>query len=167
MLDVNVPISRYTLMTSVFSHMDWSHILFNGFTFLFMAKPVLEILGSRRFILLYLGGRFTFSIIYVWIDRLMAAMSWLVGGLISSISSLTYAKVVGKNDYNSHGASGKPSLFHQAWILAALMSYSSRCYIHHCHSFGMCCSQTDLPTVWNYTCSSVACSHWILHIWYV
>ncbi|KAH9483030.1 RHOMBOID-like protein 12, mitochondrial [Psilocybe cubensis] len=73
----------YTLMTSVFSHMDWSHILFNGFTFFFMANPVLEMLGSRNFILLYLGG-----------------------GLVSSVSSLAYAKMVGKVDYNSHGASG-------------------------------------------------------------
>ncbi|PPQ93414.1 hypothetical protein CVT25_004485 [Psilocybe cyanescens] len=73
----------YTLITSVFSHLDWSHILFNGFTYFFMATPVLEILGSRQFILLYLGG-----------------------GLISSISSLTYARMTGKGDYASHGASG-------------------------------------------------------------
>jgi hypothetical protein len=29
----------------------------NGFTFFFMARPVLEILGNARFLTLYLGGK--------------------------------------------------------------------------------------------------------------
>lgn len=48
--------ARWTLATSCFSHEDVPHILFNGFTFFFMARPVLSILGSRRFIFLYMGG---------------------------------------------------------------------------------------------------------------
>ncbi|KAF8803826.1 rhomboid-domain-containing protein [Phlegmacium glaucopus] len=73
----------WTPLTSCFSHQDLSHILFNGFTFFFMAQPMLQILGSRQFIFLYLGG-----------------------GLISSFSSIAYAKLSGKMDYASHGASG-------------------------------------------------------------
>jgi membrane associated rhomboid family serine protease len=46
----------WTLVTACFSHRDWAHILFNGFTFFFMAQPVLKMLGSRQFIFLYLGG---------------------------------------------------------------------------------------------------------------
>ncbi|KDR74534.1 hypothetical protein GALMADRAFT_250548 [Galerina marginata CBS 339.88] len=73
----------WTPLASCFSHRDWSHILLNGFTFFFMAPPVLQMLGSRQFIFLYFGG-----------------------GLVSSFASTTYAKWVGKNDYASHGASG-------------------------------------------------------------
>ncbi|KAF8164933.1 hypothetical protein B0H34DRAFT_217393 [Crassisporium funariophilum] len=72
----------WTPLTACFSHRDWAHILFNGFTFFFMAKPVLQLLGSRQFMFLYLGG------------------------LISSFSSIAYAKMTHKQDYSSHGASG-------------------------------------------------------------
>ncbi|KAJ6510006.1 hypothetical protein C8R47DRAFT_1096396 [Mycena vitilis] len=46
----------WTLFTSTFAHADISHILFNGFTFYFMAPLTLSILGSRQFLFLYLGG---------------------------------------------------------------------------------------------------------------
>ncbi|KAJ7086679.1 hypothetical protein C8R44DRAFT_820785 [Mycena epipterygia] len=48
----------WTLFTSTFTHSDTdiSHILFNGFTFYFLAPLTLSILGSRQFIFLYLGG---------------------------------------------------------------------------------------------------------------
>ncbi|KAF8742398.1 hypothetical protein AX14_004620 [Amanita brunnescens Koide BX004] len=46
----------WTLVTSCFSHKDISHILFNGFTFYFMARPVLHMLGSGQFLILYLGS---------------------------------------------------------------------------------------------------------------
>jgi len=73
----------WTPLTSCFSHEDLPHILFNGFTFFFMAKPVLQLLGSRQFVFLYLGG-----------------------GLISSFSSIVYAKLAEKRNHASHGASG-------------------------------------------------------------
>jgi membrane associated rhomboid family serine protease len=73
----------WTVITACFSHRDWAHILFNGFTFFFMAQPVLTMLGTRQFIFLYLGG-----------------------GLVSCITSMTYANWMGKTDYASHGASG-------------------------------------------------------------
>ncbi|KAF8211332.1 hypothetical protein K438DRAFT_1807129 [Mycena galopus ATCC 62051] len=46
----------WTLFTSAFAHEGFAHILFNGFTFYFMAPLTLSILGSRQFIFLYLGG---------------------------------------------------------------------------------------------------------------
>ncbi|KAF7313655.1 TKL/TKL-ccin protein kinase [Mycena chlorophos] len=48
----------WTLVTSMFTHSnsDISHILFNGFTFYFMAPMTLNILGSKQFLLLYIGG---------------------------------------------------------------------------------------------------------------
>ncbi|KAI0721848.1 hypothetical protein C8T65DRAFT_704928 [Cerioporus squamosus] len=46
----------YTLLTSCFSHEDSMHLLFNGFTFYFMAPHVLGMLGNVSFLGLYLGG---------------------------------------------------------------------------------------------------------------
>ncbi|PIL36792.1 hypothetical protein GSI_00482 [Ganoderma sinense ZZ0214-1] len=46
----------YTLLTACFSHENAGHILFNGFTFYFMAPLVLSILGNVGFLGLYLGS---------------------------------------------------------------------------------------------------------------
>ncbi|KAF9550331.1 rhomboid-domain-containing protein [Agrocybe pediades] len=73
----------WTPLTACFSHQNLPHILMNGFTFFFMAPPVLQILGNKSFLGLYLGG-----------------------GLFSSFASIAYAKITGKKDYHSHGASG-------------------------------------------------------------
>ncbi|KAH9853736.1 hypothetical protein C2E23DRAFT_727964 [Lenzites betulinus] len=51
----------WTLVTSCFSHEDGMHILFNGFTYYFMAPLVLSILGNVGFLGLYLGGGLTSS----------------------------------------------------------------------------------------------------------
>ena len=48
--------ARHTLITSAFSHESVGHILFNGFTFYFVAPSVLGILGNTAFLCLYLGG---------------------------------------------------------------------------------------------------------------
>ncbi|KAI0650046.1 hypothetical protein C8Q79DRAFT_363814 [Trametes meyenii] len=45
----------WTLVTACFSHEDTTHILFNGFTYYFMAPLVLSILGNVGFLGLYLG----------------------------------------------------------------------------------------------------------------
>ncbi|EIM88239.1 rhomboid-domain-containing protein [Stereum hirsutum FP-91666 SS1] len=46
----------WTALTSCFSHQSFSHILFNGMTFYFMAPAVASILGTSSFLFLYLGG---------------------------------------------------------------------------------------------------------------
>ncbi|KAF9046048.1 rhomboid-domain-containing protein [Hymenopellis radicata] len=46
----------WTLITAAFSHIDFGHILFNGLTFYFFARPVLEVLGSRSFLGFYLAS---------------------------------------------------------------------------------------------------------------
>ena len=51
-------LARWTPVTSCFSHKDVGHIFFNGFTFYFMAQPVLQMLGGRSFMFLYMGGLF-------------------------------------------------------------------------------------------------------------
>lgn len=47
---------RYSLLTACFSHENAGHILFNGFTFYFMAPLVISILGNVGFLGLYLGS---------------------------------------------------------------------------------------------------------------
>ncbi|KJA21675.1 hypothetical protein HYPSUDRAFT_140292 [Hypholoma sublateritium FD-334 SS-4] len=80
----NITSGRFwTPLTACFSHNNVAHILFNGFTFFFMASPVLSILGSRQFLFLYIGG-----------------------GLVSSFTSGIWSNLAGKHDYSSHGASG-------------------------------------------------------------
>ncbi|PFH52676.1 hypothetical protein AMATHDRAFT_116088, partial [Amanita thiersii Skay4041] len=73
----------WTLLTSCFSHQDLSHILFNGFTFFFMAKPVLHILGTSQFLLLYLGS-----------------------GVVANVISMSYSNLIQNRDKGSIGASG-------------------------------------------------------------
>ncbi|EIW62087.1 uncharacterized protein TRAVEDRAFT_163861 [Trametes versicolor FP-101664 SS1] len=51
----------WTVVTSCFSHESSMHILFNGFTYYFMAPLVLSILGNVGFLGLYLGGGITSS----------------------------------------------------------------------------------------------------------
>ncbi|KAJ7047564.1 hypothetical protein C8F04DRAFT_1059331 [Mycena alexandri] len=72
----------WTPFTSMFAHADIPHILFNGFTFYFMAPITLQILGSRQFLFLYLGG-----------------------GAIASLGSIAYNKVFRNRDPYSLGAS--------------------------------------------------------------
>ncbi|GLB33595.1 putative rhomboid [Lyophyllum shimeji] len=73
----------WTLITASFSHENIGHILFNGFTFFFMARPVLAMLGSRQFLFLYLGG-----------------------GLFASVGSMAWNLIVKGRDAASYGASG-------------------------------------------------------------
>jgi len=82
----NVSAGRvWTLVTSCFSHVDTTHLLFNGLTYYWMAPTVLQLLGNTSFLALYLGG-----------------------GVVSSCMSLWWNNGVKKRNegYSSHGASG-------------------------------------------------------------
>jgi hypothetical protein len=68
-----------------------------------MAQPVLNMLGSRQFIFLYLGG------INLFFRLALSKISISLGGLVSCITGMTYSKWMGKKDYASHGASGQNS----------------------------------------------------------
>ncbi|KAI9001225.1 hypothetical protein BD414DRAFT_574685 [Trametes punicea] len=75
----------WTLLTCCFSHEDTTHLLFNGFTFYFMAPFVLSILGNVGFLGLYLGG-----------------------GIVSSLAGIAWRdyKKPPVHATGSHGASG-------------------------------------------------------------
>ncbi|EGO27384.1 hypothetical protein SERLADRAFT_382112 [Serpula lacrymans var. lacrymans S7.9] len=73
----------WTLVTSCFSHRDFSHALFNGLTFFFMAPAVMQMLGKTRFLGLY-----------------------FIGGILSGLTSLSWNDLVKHHPIASHGASG-------------------------------------------------------------
>ncbi|KAJ7179316.1 hypothetical protein C8R46DRAFT_1073382 [Mycena filopes] len=72
----------WTPFTSMFAHGDVAHILFNGFTYYFMAPLTLQILVRTQFLLLYLGG-----------------------GAIASLGSVAYNNIFRNRDPSSLGAS--------------------------------------------------------------
>ncbi|KAJ7095184.1 hypothetical protein B0H15DRAFT_828427 [Mycena belliarum] len=72
----------WSLFASTFAHNDIGHILFNGFTFYFLAPLTLNILGSRHFLFLYLGG-----------------------GALAGVASITYSNMWLSRDRPSCGAS--------------------------------------------------------------
>ncbi|TFK76117.1 rhomboid-domain-containing protein [Pluteus cervinus] len=72
----------WTLLSSAFSHENLGHIFFNGFTFFFMARPVLSMLGSKAFLALYLGG-----------------------GIAANLAAMSWNNVIKGRDVPSHGAS--------------------------------------------------------------
>ncbi|KAI0370250.1 hypothetical protein BV20DRAFT_944427 [Pilatotrama ljubarskyi] len=75
----------WTLVTCCFSHEDTMHLLFNGFTYYFMAPLVLSLLGNVGFLGLYLGG-----------------------GIVSSLAGIAWRNYNPQHSprAGSHGASG-------------------------------------------------------------
>ncbi|KAF9263677.1 rhomboid-domain-containing protein [Marasmius fiardii PR-910] len=72
---------RWTLITNMFSHKDIGHILFNCFTFYFLGQPVIQLLGTARFLGLWFGS-----------------------GLLCNVSSLYWNPK--EANVHSHGSSG-------------------------------------------------------------
>ena len=94
---------RYTLLTSCFSHEDTTHILFNGFTFYFMAPLVISILGNVGFLTLYLGG----ASVHVYSSSEITNAADSSGGIVSSVAGIAWRNYKqGKQSGGSHGASG-------------------------------------------------------------
>ena len=55
----------HTLITAFFSHQDLSHLLFNMLAFYSFGQSTIFLLGTSRFLLLYLGGGLISSICHV------------------------------------------------------------------------------------------------------
>lgn len=65
----------HTLFTSIFSHMDASHLAMNMFTLYFFGTQTIAYLGARAFLSLYLGGGLTASCCHVLWPK-VAPESW-------------------------------------------------------------------------------------------
>lgn len=69
----------WQIITSVFTHQEFFHILANMWTFYFFGSAVLQLLGNRKFLIIYLVGGLIGSIFYIALAYAGTALSfgWL------------------------------------------------------------------------------------------
>jgi membrane associated rhomboid family serine protease len=69
----------WQIITSMFTHYDFTHILFNMWTFYFFGSAILQILGNKKFWLIYMIGGVAGGIVYVLLAYAGNALSlnWL------------------------------------------------------------------------------------------
>jgi membrane associated rhomboid family serine protease len=59
------------IVTSMFTHQSFTHILFNMLTFYFFGSYLLKMLGTKKFLITYFGGGLLGGVFYVLIGTLM------------------------------------------------------------------------------------------------
>jgi len=59
----------WTLVTSMFTHVHFTHILFNMWALYFFGNAIIRILGTRRFWLIYMVGGIIGSLVFVAIGE--------------------------------------------------------------------------------------------------
>ncbi|KAI0771890.1 hypothetical protein BD413DRAFT_475177 [Trametes elegans] len=80
----------HTLITSCFSHSGFLHIFMNGFTYWFLAPPVMSMLGNARFLGLYLGSGIVANLTSVaWHDKDRVRVHGASGAILSLLSFYT------------------------------------------------------------------------------
>ncbi|KAG7448983.1 rhomboid-domain-containing protein [Guyanagaster necrorhizus] len=79
----NTLVRPWTLVTAMFSHKGIGHLFFNTFTFFFFAPTMLEMLGNKRFIGVYLAS-----------------------GVIANACHVAWSNIVDNRDIPCMGASG-------------------------------------------------------------
>jgi membrane associated rhomboid family serine protease len=79
----------WQIITSMFTHYDFTHILFNMWTFYFFGSAILQILGNKKFWLIYMIGGVAGGIAYVLLAYAGNALSfnWLGGINIGAIGA--------------------------------------------------------------------------------
>lgn len=50
------PAAPWTIITSMFTHSGFTHILFNMLTFFFFSRFLISLIGTRNMLIVYLGG---------------------------------------------------------------------------------------------------------------
>ena len=60
------------IFTSMFTHYDFTHILFNMLTFYFFGDSLLKMIGTKKFLIIYLVGGLVGGVFYVLLSTLMA-----------------------------------------------------------------------------------------------
>lgn len=69
----------WQIITSMFTHQEFLHILFNMWTLYFFGSAILQLLGNRRFWIIYMVGGILGSIFYILLAYAGTALSfsWL------------------------------------------------------------------------------------------
>ena len=57
----------WQIVTSMFTHQEFLHILANMWTLYFFGRAVLQMLGVRRFWIIYMIGGIAGSLLYIWL----------------------------------------------------------------------------------------------------
>jgi uncharacterized protein len=63
--------SPWGLVTSMFTHYDFTHILFNMITFYFFGSYLLKLIGTKKFLIIYFGGGLLGGIFFVLLSTLI------------------------------------------------------------------------------------------------
>ncbi len=66
----------WTLVTSMFTHQDFFHILFNMWTLYFFGTTVHRMLGAKRFWIIYIAGGLLGGVLYVMVAYAAHTMSF-------------------------------------------------------------------------------------------
>jgi membrane associated rhomboid family serine protease len=67
------------LITSMFTHYDFTHILFNMLTLYFFGSYLLKMLGTKKFLIIYFGGGVLGGVFLVLLGTLMGDYSAAIG----------------------------------------------------------------------------------------
>jgi len=59
------------ILTSMFTHYDFTHILFNMLTLYFFGSYLLKMLGTKKFLIIYFGGGLMGGVFFVLLSTLM------------------------------------------------------------------------------------------------
>jgi len=66
----------WQIVTSMFTHQEFLHILFNMWTLYFFGSAILQILGTRKFWIIYMVGGIVGSVIYILLAYAGTAMTF-------------------------------------------------------------------------------------------
>jgi membrane associated rhomboid family serine protease len=55
----------WQIVTSMFTHYSFTHILFNMWSFYFLGSAIIQILGVKRFWIIYMAGGIMGSLVYI------------------------------------------------------------------------------------------------------
>lgn len=82
---------QYRMFTSAFLHVDMTHLIFNMFTLFFFAPPVIQMMGTGGFIMVYLVSLFAGNLLTLYFHkndyyyRAVGASGAVVGVIFASI----------------------------------------------------------------------------------
>ena len=79
----------WQIITSMFTHQELLHILFNMWTFYFFGSAILQLLGARRFWIIYIIGGIMGSVFYILLAYAGNALSfgWLGNIYIGAVGA--------------------------------------------------------------------------------
>jgi len=86
----------WTILTAMFVHIGFMHILFNMITLYFFGRVIYQLVGSNKFLLVYFIGGIAGNLLYVWLGEPLSiaigasgAVYTIAGALVVIMPRLT------------------------------------------------------------------------------